>query len=272
VPRVSIIVPVYNGELTIGECIESILSLSYPAAQVELLIVDNASTDTTAAILARYADRATILREETRGPAAARNRGLRSATGEVIAFTDADCIVDAGWLAKIVAPLDDPGVGIAGGSILATQPCNPVEKFGERIHDHRMAIEFDSPPYAITMNWASRRQVIDEVGLFDEALLRCEDCDLAYRIVAAGYRIVHVPDAVVHHRNEHTFSGLMAEGYAHGLHSIPLLRKHEEFVRTYAASSPARPRPVDAGDAIYWEVFEAGRATGKAIGTMRWKA
>jgi glycosyltransferase involved in cell wall biosynthesis len=268
-PPVSVIVPVYNGERTIGDCVESIFAMSFPRDDLELLLIDNASSDRTAKILDRYRDRAIILHEATRGPAAARNRGLVKATGDIVAFTDADCVVDRDWLSRIIAPLRDPVVGIAGGSILTIRPCNAVEEFGERIHDHQMAIEYYSPPYAITMNWASRRSVLEEVGPFDEELLRCEDCDLAYRIVGAGYRIVHEPAAVVYHRNEQTLAGLIAEGYAHGYHSISLLKKHEEFVRTFESASPATPRPSSAEYALYWRVFNLGKATGKAVGSLR---
>ena len=268
-PRVSIIVPVYNGERTIGECVESIFALSFPRNDVELLLIDNASSDGTSKILDGYRDRAIILHETKRGPAAARNRGLSNATGDIVAFTDADCVVHRDWLSRIIAPLRDPVVGIVGGTILAMKPCNAVEKFGERIHDQRMAIEYYSPPYAITMNWASRRSVLEEVGLFDEDLLRCEDCDLAYRIVAAGYTIVHEPAAVVYHHNEQSLRGLIAEGYAHGYHSIPLLKKHDQFVRTFVAGSAATPRPSSSADARYWRVFNFGKATGKAVGSLR---
>ena len=207
-PRVSVIVPVYNGERTIEECVESILGLSFPRSDVELLLIDNASSDNTATILNRYRDRAIILHERKRGPAAARNRGLKNATGDIVVFTDADCVVHRDWLSQIIAPLRDPVVGIVGGTILSMKPCNAVEEFGERIHDHRMAIECYSPPYAITMSWASRRSVLEKTGPFDEDLLRCEDCDLAYRVVDAGYRIVHEPAAVVYHRNEQSLAGL----------------------------------------------------------------
>jgi glycosyltransferase involved in cell wall biosynthesis len=265
-----VVVPVYNGERTIGDCVESIFAQSFPRSDIELLLIDNASTDNTATILNRYRDRAIILDEEKRGPAAARNCGLRRATGDIVAFTDADCVVHQDWLSKVIAPLDDPAVGIVGGTIQAVKPCNAVEEFGERIHDHRMAIEYYSPPYAITMNWASRRSVLEQVGPFDEKLLRCEDCDLAYRIVAAGYRIVHEPAAVVYHRNEHSLAGLLAEGYAHGYHSIPLLKKHEEFVRSFVAHSPPKNgAPSSANDALYWRVFNFGKSAGKMIGSMR---
>jgi GT2 family glycosyltransferase len=194
---------------------------------------------------------------------------LLKATGDIVAFTDADCVVHRDWLSRIIARVRDPAVGIVGGTILARKPCNAVAEFGERIHDHRTAIEYYSPPYAITMNWASRRSVLDKVGPFDEELLRCEDCDLAYRVVGAGYRIVHEPAAVVYHRNERSLAGLIAEGYAHGYHSISLLKKHEEFVRTFVAGSPATPRPSSSADARYWRVFNFGKATGKAIGSLR---
>ena len=271
--RVSVVVPVYNGEATIGDCVESIFALAFPRDDLELLLIDNASSDRTPAIIDRYRDRAVILHEIKRGPAAARNRGLLHATGDIVAFTDADCVVDRDWLIRLIAPLSDPVVGIVGGTILARTPCNAVEEFGERIHDHRMAIECYSPPYAITMNWASRRSVLEEVGPFDEDLLRCEDCDLAYRVVAAGDRIVHEPAAVVYHRNERSLVGLITEGYAHGYHSIRLLKKHEEFVRTFVTSSPPRNGRAtaewSANHALYWRVFNFGKAAGKMIGSIR---
>ena len=274
-PRVSVIVPVYNGARTIENCVESIFALTFHRDEFELLLIDNASSDKTPAILERYRERAVILQEKKRGPAAARNRGLANATGDIVAFTDADCVVDRDWLSRIIAPLDDPIVGIVGGAILAMKPFNTVEKFGERIHDHQMAIECYSPPYAITMSWASRRSVLEKVGAFDEELLRCEDCDLAYRIVEAGYRIVHEPAAVVYHRNEHSLAGLIVEGYAHGYHSIPLLKKHEEFVGAFVANSPPRngsatPRS-SASEDLYWRVFNFGKRAGKVIGSLREK-
>jgi GT2 family glycosyltransferase len=130
-----------------------------------------------------------------------------SARGEVVAFTDADCVVEPGWLASLVAPLSDESIGIVGGKILAKRPCNPIEEFGERIHDHELAINVYEPPHVITMNWASRVSVLRE-NLFDEKFLRSQDVDLSYRILQQGYEFVFTPAAVVYHRNEKTFSGL----------------------------------------------------------------
>src|SRR5262245_61536984 len=105
--KVSVIVPVFNGEKTLAACVESLLALKYPANDLELIVVDNASTDRTAEILALYRDRIRVVSENERGPAAARNNGLRAATHEIVAMTDADCVVDCDWLRFLVEPLQD---------------------------------------------------------------------------------------------------------------------------------------------------------------------
>ncbi len=230
-PGVSVVVPVYNGSSTIADCLHSLFALRYPQEKLEIVVVDNASTDTTADILECYADRIRIAREEKRGPAAARNRGIVAARHDVVACTDADCIVHADWLRNIVGPLTDLQVGIVGGRILSRLPCNGIERFGETIHDHRKAIQVFTPPYVITMNWASRRRVLEEVGLFDVRLIRCEDVDLSWRLLQARYELRYAPGAIVYHKNEETLRGLFREGYLHGLWGVQVLKIQKDFVR-----------------------------------------
>ena len=284
-PSVSIVVPVRDGAETIDACLRSLLALDYPEDGHEIMVVDNGSRDATSAILARHAGRIRVLAEATRGPAAARNRGLAEARGDVVAFTDADCVVDRQWLRHLVAPLDDGGVTIVGGRILARRPCNAIERFGVDIHDHERAINVYAPPYAITMNWASPRLRLAAAGGFDEGLRRGEDVDLAYRLVQAGHKIVFAPDAVVYHVNERSFAGLFREGFRHGVYSVAVLRKHRAFVtehghrRFMRASDTALAarwwrsrRAADRDRELPPAVFDAGKKLGKMVGSIRFRS
>jgi O-antigen biosynthesis protein len=283
-PSVSVVVPAYNAERTIAECVESLLELDYPQDRLELRVVDNSSGDRTAEIVRGYGDRVIVMHESRRGPSAARNAGLQAATGEVVAFTDADCRVDSGWLTALVAPLEDRRVGIAGGLILARPPANDVELFGESIHDHHLAIEVFDPGYVITMNWASRRETLLELGGFDEDFRRGEDVDLSYRAIQAGYELAFAESAVVYHRNETGLPGLLREGFLHGLASVQTRKRHERFLRdlghTYVngrAYKEIGSRLVDWARgrepqrARCEAVFNSGKKAGKLVGSVRFR-
>lgn len=281
-PSVSIIVPVLNGVSTIEPCLESLVAMDYPAARRQIIVVDNGSTDGTIQRLDAWRPRIAVEHEARRGPAAARNRGLAVAAGDVVAFTDADCVVDPGWLRALVAPLDQPQVAVAGGRILPLEPCGDIERFGATIHDHQEAIERGRPAYAITMNWASRRDVLTAIGGFDETFRRCEDVDLAYRLQRSGYTIVYVAEAVVYHRNETTLGGLFDEGFAHGFHSVHALKTHNDFVRpfghrainraSYAALAGTCARAFRQGGTAERCacLFGVGKKLGKIAGSVRY--
>src|SRR5215470_11479521 len=99
-PSVSVVVPVRNGERTIEACLTSILRSDYPEALREVVVVDNASTDRTADIVRRYPVK--HVHEPVRGRSHARNRGIQSSAGHIVAFTDADCVVAGSWLRELV--------------------------------------------------------------------------------------------------------------------------------------------------------------------------
>lgn len=118
-PLVSVVVPFYNSGRWIRACIESLLAAraelsTTHAGGVELIFVDNASGDDSAAIVAEYGD-VTLLFEGEQGAYPARNTGIAAARAPIIAFTDADCTVDRRWLRTLVQGLEDPGVGILVG-------------------------------------------------------------------------------------------------------------------------------------------------------------
>jgi glycosyltransferase involved in cell wall biosynthesis len=282
--KVSVIVPVFNGEASLAECVDSLLALNYSPNDVELIFVNNASTDKTGEILTGYGDTIRVVSENKRGPAAARNKGLMEASHEIVAMTDADCTVDPDWLRILVSSLLDSSVGLAGGTILSKRPCNAIELFGERIHDHRMAIEAFAPPYVITMNWAARRTLLRELEFFNERFIRCEDVDLSVRAFQAGYKFVFVPQAIVYHRNERTYSGLFREGCVHGFYSVQAIKEHNALLRRFGhlrinrgsyralvASFNRGLRGTKTQEARCDFVFNSGKKIGKLLGSVRFR-
>ena len=182
-------------------------------------------------------------------------------------------MVEAGWLAALVAPLGDRGVGDSGGRILSGETCNRIARFGGRIHDQRRAIGLEGHPYVASGNWASRREVLLEVGLFDPALLRGQGVDLAWRIHKAGYRLVYAPDAIVRHRNERTIRGLMHEGFVHGLHGARLLAKHgharSRKRRRLRRALERLVREHDLVNGVLAMLFDVGKVTGQLVAHWR---
>ena len=119
IPRVSVIVPFFNSEAFLVPCIEALRTARDEAAgraQVELLFIDNGSSDASASLASRFDD-VRVLREEQSGAYPARNAGLRAATGSIIAFTDADCAVAPDWIRVICRRMADPSVGMLIGEV-----------------------------------------------------------------------------------------------------------------------------------------------------------
>jgi glycosyltransferase involved in cell wall biosynthesis len=281
-PHVSVVVAVFNAQQTIRECIQSLLDLNYPKANLELIFVDNGSTDRTPEILSQYQQDIRILHEPKKGPAAARNKGILNAAADIIAFTDSDCVVDRDWLRHLIPPLENPLVGIVGGTILAKRPCSKIERYGEIIHDHSSSINEFTPPAVIAMNWISKLSVLKRVNLFDECFIRCEDVDLSYRILQSGYIFAFQPHALVYHRNESTYSGLFCEGFLHGLYAVQTIKKHRDYLSavghrrfnraSYTAIFASLLHALLAEDrapGICSFVFNSGKKIGKIAGSLR---
>ena len=119
-------IPVLDGEATIEQCLTALLEVGYPIERREIVVVDNGSRDRTIEIVKRYP--ATLLHEARRGSAAARNRGIEAARGDVIACTDADCIPTTTWLRELVKPFVNTEVGGVAGEILPYPPRTAAER------------------------------------------------------------------------------------------------------------------------------------------------
>jgi glycosyltransferase involved in cell wall biosynthesis len=212
------VVPVRNGESTIGDCIASLLACDYPAEDREILVIDNGSSDGTAAAIRIHP--VTYLYEPARGVSNARNRGIAAATGEIVAFLDGDCLVVPEWMTEIARPFEDPAVGCVGGELENLPPDSAAERQAERMLGRWQRFAFNSsPPYAITANAAFRRQVFDQIGGFDPAMPRAQDVELGRRFNAhSDLSVAFSPGAIARHRHTATASHFFRQqlGWAYG--------------------------------------------------------
>jgi cellulose synthase/poly-beta-1,6-N-acetylglucosamine synthase-like glycosyltransferase len=226
-PRVSVIVPIYNGQADVPDLIQCLLRQTYPVGRVEYLLVDNASTDTTASLLQAAAQagedegiRLQALSEpQIQSSYAARNVGIRAATGEILVFTDADCRPTPEWLRHLVAPFADAQVGIVAGEIRALPGATLLERYAERKHvlSQKHTLRHPFAPYGQTANLAVRRQALAEVGLFRPYLTSGGDADLCWRILTqTTWQVRLMEQAVVYHRHRSTLKGLISQYRRYG--------------------------------------------------------
>ncbi len=223
-PFVSVIVPVFfeNEEPLIEDCLISLLRMDCPPDRWEILVVDNGSTDRAAEIINRFPVR--YLREERRGRAYARNRGIEASKGEILAFTDPDCVVSTGWLNELVRAFEDAGVGAVGGRIPPYPGTTPAERYAFRRVSHSEWWPMTHPirPFAQAHNVAFRREVFEQIGLFDTRFPGggWDDADLCWRFSkGTNFKLVHAPKAAVFHRYRTTAKDffIMHMRYGYGL-------------------------------------------------------
>jgi cellulose synthase/poly-beta-1,6-N-acetylglucosamine synthase-like glycosyltransferase len=202
-PFVSIVIPAYNATGTIRLCLDAVLGLDYPRDRYEVIVVDNNSTDGTPEVVSQYPVRL-VYEREIQGPHAATNTGVRHAQGEIIAFTDSDCVPEPGWLRALVAPFADPEVVAVGGRIEAYRPASRVEKFlGEEIRPFRNCVRLSNsfPASIITGNAAYRAEAFRAAGMFNPYMYTGSEVDLSWRVQwMTGKKAVYVPEAVVYHK------------------------------------------------------------------------
>lgn len=227
---VSIVVPVYNGESTIKNCLDSIIRLKYHPQKIEVILVDDGSTDRTVDLVKEYPIK--LIRKEHGGYPSAMNAGIKVARGEMIVIVDSDIYVSEDWLIKIVDEFRDPNVGIVSGYV-ATAPTSSfwAKVVGFAAEDCYDTIESKYLDFITSTCTAYRRQLFAEVGLFNEALRRGSDEDLAQRALEAGWKIVLQKDAVCYHEWVPSFRRYFKNQVSNMVYQIKNFLWHPELLR-----------------------------------------
>ncbi len=196
---ISVIIPAYNAAKTITDCVKALQNQTDVTEPIEILVIDNGSTDNTSELA--EAEGAIVIRQAKRGPAAARNAGIRAAQGDITCFTDADCIPVANWIAEITAPLRENAEISACKGTYCTRQREILARFVQLEYEDKYD-RLQAFSYITFMDFysaACRRQVLLDNDGFDERFPNSEDRELSYRLAARGYKMVFQPTALVCH-------------------------------------------------------------------------
>ncbi len=248
-PEVSIVIPAYNNEPTLEACLQSVKA-NKTSYQYEIIVCDAQSTDKTKEIALKYTDKVLDGKPQRIN----RNIGIQEAQGNIILFTDSDCLVPLNWIDTLVDNLKDYNcknrhiIGVGGGSVPWLNNPNELEE--------TIAITMRSPLVAFrsrnTANYRTDRSVehnppinsayfkstLLKVGGFDERPHFPEDLDLDAKLIAAGYQLYYIAGIEVKHKHKSTYRDFTRQMQGFGVKRIKANQKHH-FLRRFWHYGPA---------------------------------
>jgi succinoglycan biosynthesis protein ExoA len=222
---VDIVIAARNESPLINACLQALAEQDYPLENVRIFVVDNGSTDDTAAIAAHHG--ATVIQVPVGSPAALRNVGITHGKGELIGFLDAHCIPERNWLSVMTAAFSSSVIGGCQSQLdyVCTDPL--LEAFLARTGLFSATYFLKNSVYGVTnpfpwlttANSMFRRTAVQEAGLFDPRLRYCEDMDLSWQVLFLGYQLVYADQTSVKHVNARSASHFFRQiaGYGAGV-------------------------------------------------------
>jgi len=214
-PKTSVIVCTYNGSRTLRNCLEALLYLDYP--NFEVIVVDDGSIDSTSKIANSYGFR--VIKTENQGLSAARNTGLKAATGEIVAYLDDDAYPDSHWLRYFAANfMKTKHVALGGPNILppgdgtiaqcvAYSPGNPVH----------ILLSDTEAEHIPGCNMAFRKSALEAIGGFDpDFRIAGDDVDVCWRLQQSGWTIGFIPGAMVWHHRRNSIRAYWKQQFNYG--------------------------------------------------------
>ncbi|MFC1851613.1 glycosyltransferase [candidate division CSSED10-310 bacterium] len=244
-PRVSIIIPVYNGETTLKACLDSLLNLDYPSSELDIILVDDGSSDSTPQIGKQFQVR--LLTTAHEGPSTARNLGIKHAQGDFVAFTDADCIVDPQWIKELLTGFpDDETIASVGGCQRAVPDDPPfanriqqllelLDFLGGYTKGHQKITPVEHNP---SCNVMYRKKCLFAVGGFLPGLFPGEDVELDYRLRRQGYTLLYQPEAIVYHHRPRTYRHFFRMIFGYGKGSGGFILRRYGLIRPFQLFFP----------------------------------
>ncbi len=208
-PFISVVIPVYNGEGRIENCLRSLKEQDYPSERFEVIVADGMSTDKTVEIARRYG--ATVLPNRRRDQGAARNEALKMVKGDLLVFPDDDCVLPPQWLSTGKKWMEDESVDAVGGPTPSPDSASDFTKAVDLIFGLASSIG-----YSVQSGRFEPRVVNDLPGgntMYRSDVLRAmapvredfaEDVDLHLRMIGKGHKLLFAPDFIAWHHKKDT--------------------------------------------------------------------
>ncbi len=225
-PRISVIVCTCNGAATLRQCLAAIARQTCPAHEV--LVIDDGSIDDTPVIACEFS-LVRYIRQEHGGLSAARNRGAHEASGDILAYTDDDCIPNEDWLLRLSAAYDDPAWVAAGGPNIPPPPRNIIETVvaaapGAPTH---VLLNDEEAEHLPGCNFSVRKEALLGIGGFHPSFTTAgDDVDICWRLRAAQGKLRFVPGAMVWHHRRATVCGYLRQQRGYGTAEALLMKHH----------------------------------------------
>jgi mycofactocin glycosyltransferase len=228
-PMVSVIIPVRNREKDLAHCLRFLCNLRYPADRLEIIVVDDASSDGTLQVVAKFPVRTLAVNKRRQAPAC-RNLAARQAKGEILAFIDSDCVADPSWLNDLLPAFRDPAVGAVGGLVDAYFEEKGLDRY-EKVKSslqvstwHKRSSEQERHFYVPSCNLLIRRELFRKLAGFREDLHVGEDVDLCWRLQKIGMAVEYKPVGKVYHKHRNQIWPFCRRRFQYGT-SEPVLQQ-----------------------------------------------
>jgi len=228
-PHVSIIIPVRNRPEDIASCLQSLREIDYPPEKVEIIVVDDASTDNSPDVVSRFPVTLIAIKEHKQA-SFCRNLAAERAQGEILAFIDSDCLADPLWLKELVPAFKDPLLGAVGGAVDSYFKEEGLDRY-ERVKSSlkvgfwfRRSREGENFFYVPSCNLVVKRDIFLELGGFKEDLHVGEDVDFCWRMQDGGYNLEYRPTGLIYHKHRNRLGAFARRRFDYGT-SEPLLQQ-----------------------------------------------
>jgi lipopolysaccharide/colanic/teichoic acid biosynthesis glycosyltransferase/glycosyltransferase involved in cell wall biosynthesis len=241
-PKISIIIPAKNAARNLKACLHALIhqdGLRF-VEDYEVILVNDGSSDETASIGAEMGIK--VISQMNAGPAAARNAGAKSASGEILLFTDSDCVPQLDWCLQMLKPFADPDVvGVKGAYLCLEQ--NPVARFVQQEFEHKYTRMAKQPKidFIDTYSAAYRKSIFLENGGFEERfpVPSVEDQEFSFRLARKGYHLFFQPSARVYHTHDLNLRQYALRKWGIGYWKAYMLRwlPEKTFSDTYTPAS-----------------------------------